>query len=278
MEWNWLHSLVYGAIGGFFEFLPVPSGAQQQLMMRLTGTTEGAGALRLAVSLGCLLAVFFVYYSRLAKIRREKRIAAIPPRRRKRQPDPVSLMESKLLRIGMIPLILSVILVLWLPKFLERAWVQAIILCINGAVILLPQFLPGSNKDARSISPLDAMLIGLSGILGAIPGISRVATMTACAKIRGADQQFTVDFTYLLLIPALVAVCLTDFVVLTLGGTSLFTGWMFIHGLLTMIASAIAAFAGITLMRFLAVKIGFSGFAYYSIGVGMFTFVLYLIG
>ena len=277
MEWNWLHSLAYGAIGGFFEFLPVPPAAQQQLMLRLTGAVEGAQALRPAVAVGCLLAAFFVYYSRLAKIRREQRIAAIPPRRRKRQPDTVSLMESKLLRIGMIPLILSVLLAPWLTNFFERMWVLAIILCINGAIILLPQFLPGSNKDARSLSPLDALLIGLSGILGVIPGISRVACMTGCAKMRGADQQFTFDFTCMLLIPALVAVCLTEFVIATLGGTGLFTGWMILHGLLAAVASAVASFAGITLMRFLAVKIGFSGFAYYSIGVGMFTFILYLI-
>lgn len=278
MEWNWLHSLIYGAIGGFFEFLPVPPGAQQQLLMRLTGATEGAVSLGPAVHIGCLLAVFFLYYSHLAKIRREKRIAAIPARRRKRQPDTVSLMEWKLLRMGMIPLILSVILAPWLAGFFKRVWVLAILLCINGALILLPQYLPGSNKDARSLSPLDAMLIGLSGILGVIPGISRVAAMTACAKMRGTDQQFALDFTYLLLIPALVAVCLTELVILVLGGTSLFTGWMLLHGLLAVIGSAASAFAGITLMRFLAVKVGFSGFAYYSIGVGMFTFILYLIG
>lgn len=278
MEWNWLHSIVYGAIGGFFEFLPVPPAAQQQLMMHLTGTAQGAQSLRPAVSIGCLLAVLLIYYSRLAKIRREKRIALIPPRRRKRQPDMVSLMESRLLRIGVVPLIISVILRPWLSTFFERMWVLAILLCINGAIILLPQFVSGSNKDARSISPLDALAIGLSGILGIIPGISRVAAMTACAKMRGADQQFAVDFTYLLLIPALLAVCLTEIAILVLGGTSLLTGWMFLHGFLAVVTSAATAFSGITLMRFLAVKIGFSGFAYYSIGVGMFTFILYLIG
>lgn len=278
MEWNWLHSLVYGAIGGLFEFLPVPPDAQQQLLMRLTGATEGAASLDPAVHIGCLLAVFFIYYSHLAKIRREKRIAAIPARRRKRQPDTVSLMEAKLLRVGMIPLIISVFLAPWLAGFFKRVWVLAIVLCINGALILLPQYLPGSNKDARSLSPLDAMLIGLSGILGVIPGISRIAAMIAIGKIRGTDQQFTLDFTYLLLIPALFAMCLAEIVVLILGGTGFFTGWMFLHGLLAVISSAASAFAGITLMRFLAVKIGFSGFAYYSIGVGMFTFILYLIG
>ena len=115
-------------------------------------------------------------------------------------------------------------------------------------------------------------------MLGIIPGISRVAAIIACAKMRGADQQFAIDYTFLLLIPVLVATCLVDVVFLVLGGASLFSGWMLLHGFLAMLSAAACAFAGITLMRFLAVKVGFSSFAYYSFGLGMFTFILYLIG
>lgn len=277
MEWNWLLSLVYGAVGGFFEFLPVPPGAQQSLLVKLSGTADPVW-LRLPVCMGCLLAVFLVYYSRIAKIQREKRIAAIPARRRKRQPDAISLMESRLLRTAMIPLLISVVLTPWLRQYFRRIWVLAIILCVNGAVIILPQYLSGSNKDARSLSPLDAFLIGLSAVIGIVPGISRIATMITCAKIRGTDQQFALDFTYLLLIPALALMCIAELVVLVLGGFAAFSGWMILYGLLAFISSTAAAMAGITFMRFLAVKIGFSGFAYYSIGLGMFTFILYLIG
>ena len=278
MEWNGFLSLVYGAIGGFFEFLPVPPGVQQELMLRLTGATEDVSGLSLPVHLGCLLAVFFLYYSRLAKLRREKRIAAIPLRRRKRQPDVVSLTESKLLRFGTVPLIAAAVATPLLAGKLGRMWVLAILACLNGWLVLFPQYLPGSNKDARGLSPLDALLIGLSGMLGVIPGLSRIAAMTACSKMRGADQQYALDYIYLLLIPALVAVCLVDVVVLVLGGASLFSGWMLWHGFLCMLSAAACAIAGITLMRFLAVKVGFSSFAYYSFGLGMFTFILYLIG
>lgn len=277
MEWNWLLSLIYGAIGGFFEFLPVPPGAQQSLLLKLSGA-EDTGWLRLPVYIGCLLAVFLFYYSRLAKIQREKRIAAIAVRKRKRQPDTTSLMESRLLRTAMIPLLISVVLIPWLSQYFRRIWVLAIILCINGAVILLPQYLSGSNKDARSLSPLDAFLVGLGGFLGVIPGMSRMAGMIACGKIRGCDQQYALDFTYLLSIPALALMCVTEVVVLVMGGAGAFSGWMILYGLLAFVGAAAAAMAGIQLMRFLAVKIGFSGFAYYSIGLGMFTFILYLIG
>lgn len=277
MEWNWLLSLIYGAIGGFFEFLPVPPGAQQSLLMKLSGV-EDTGWLRLPVYIGCLLAVFLFYYSRLAKIQREKRIAAIAVRKRKRQPDTTSLMESRLLRTAMIPLLISVVLIPWLSQYFRRIWVLAIILCMNGTVILLPQYLSGSNKDARSLSPLDAFLVGLGGFLGVIPGMSRMAGMIACGKIRGCDQQYALDFTYLLSIPALALMCVTEVVVLVMGGAGAFSGWMILYGLLAFVGAAAAAMAGIQLMRFLAVKIGFSGFAYYSIGLGMFTFILYLIG
>lgn len=277
MEWNWLLSLVYGAVGGFFEFLPVPPGAQQSLLLKLCGAADH-GWLRLPVYIGCLLAVFLTYYSRLAKIQREKRIAAIAVRKRKRQPDMISLMESRLLRTAMIPLLISIVLVPLLSQYFRRMWVLAIILCVNGAAILFPQYVSGSNKDARSLSPLDAFLIGLSAFVGVIPGLSRMTGMIACAKMRGCDQQYALDFTYMLLIPALALMCIAEVVVMVTGGTGAFSGWMILFGILALVSSTAAAMAGIHLMRFLAVKIGFSGFAYYSIGLGMFTFILYLIG
>lgn len=278
MDWNWLHSLIYGAIGGFFEFLPVPTDAQQHLMMRLSGVDQPYAICTLCAHLGCLFALYFSCYNRIAKLRRENKIASIPMRKRKRQPDPVSLMESKLLRFGIIPFLLTAVIAPVIRPYFGREWVLALLLLLNAAVILAPQYLPGSNKDARSLSPLDSVLIGLGGVVGAIPGISGIAGALSVAKMRGTDQQYSLDFVYLLFIPALLAMCIADVVLLVLAGGSGLDGWAFLHGLLTMVSAAAAAFGGITFMRFLAVKIGFSGFAYYSAGLGMFTFILYLIG
>ena len=278
MDWNWLHSLIYGAIGGFFEFLPVPADAQQYLLMRLTGAKDPYALCTLCTHLGCLIALYLSCYNRIAKIRRERQIAAIPPRKRKRQPDSVSLMESRLLRVGMIPLALTAVIAPLIRSWFIREWVLVLMLFVNGAILLIPQYLPGSNKDARSLSPLDAMLIGLGGIVGSIPGVSVMAGALSVAKMRGTDQQYSLDFVYLLFIPALLAMCIADVVVLTIGGWNAVGGWAVLHGLLSMVGAVAAAFGGITLMRFLAVKIGFSSFAYYSAALGMFTFILYLIG
>jgi hypothetical protein len=39
----------------------------------------------------------------------------------------------------------------------------------------------------------------------------------------------------------------------------------------------LCALLSIVLMRYLAVKVGFTGFAYYSLGLALFSFVFYLV-
>ena len=94
--------------------------------------------------------------------------------------------------------------------------------------------------------------------------------------MRGADRQFAIEFTYLLMLPALAALCAGDLGMMIFAKDSLTVP--FFTGLLACIASFGAGFAGIRFMRFLAVKAGYESFAYYTWGAAMFSFVLYLIG
>lgn len=278
MEWNWFNSLLYGLISGLSEFLPVSSGAQQILMLKLGGLSEPGPIVNLAVHLASLLALIVMYYTKLTKLFRERKIAKLPPRRRRRQPDPVSLIELRLLCIGIVPLIISGVAAYLLYGKLNRLWLLAFLLCINGAVLLLPEHMPRSNKDARSLSPLDALLIAASGILGVIPGISRMGMLSSCASMRGADRQYALHFVYLLFIPLFAILCLADVAVLLFAAGDLPAAPMLIHAFLAFLGAFTAGIISIYLMRFLAVKIGYGAFAYYSLGLGIFTFVLYLIG
>jgi undecaprenyl pyrophosphate phosphatase UppP len=54
------------------------------------------------------------------------------------------------------------------------------------------------------------------------------------------------------------------------------TGAWILSGVLAMIVAAPIAYLCIMFLRFLSVKVGFSGFAYYSWGAAMFTLILYL--
>lgn len=278
MNWNWLYSLIYGAISGISEFLPVSSDAQRLLLFKIAGLSDPGPSMLLAVHLGCLLALLLTNYGKLAKLFRERKLASIPPRRRRRQPDAVSLIEFRLIKIAAVPLVLSCVATYWLYGKVNNLLVLSLFLCLNGALILFPEHMQRSNKDARSLSPFDALLTGLGGALGIVPGISRIGTFSSFASIRGADQQYALRFAYLLLIPAFAVLCAVDVALLIAGVGDPMGGSMILNLFLTFCASVTTAGAGIYLMRFLSVKIGYSGFAYYSFGLGIFTLILYLIG
>jgi undecaprenyl pyrophosphate phosphatase UppP len=123
---------------------------------------------------------------------------------------------------------------------------------------------------------VDSMLVGLGGGLGVIPGFSRIGYTTSVAMMRGAEKRYAMDTALLLSIPALAVLLIIDFF-------AIFTttaGLTFI-AILSCITAGITSFfsacLGIYIMRFLAVRAGFSGFAYYSWGLSLFSFILYLI-
>lgn len=275
MEWNGLTGLLYGLLGGFFEFLPVSPQVHQAVFCKLLGLEEPGYGLMLAVHVGCLAAVILATYEKITKLYRERKIEKIPPRRRKRQPDIQSLIELKLLKIGAVPLLISCLLAPWLYQHFGRLWILAIMAIMSGICILVPQYMSKANKDARSLSPLDTGLMGLGGMLGAIPGFSRVGMVTAVGSMRGADGRYCMDFTFLLCIPGMLALCIGDVAMLVMAGGAMPT---FFCGALACIASFGAAYGAIRFMRFLAVKNSFDGFAYYQWGLGIFTFIIYLIG
>lgn len=276
MEWNGLSGLVYGFFSGLFEFLPVSPQVHGQVLLKIMGLKDAGYGLSLAVHLGALAAVIVSYYASISKLIREQKIAGQPKRNRKRQPDFVSLMKLRLLKIAAVPTVLSSLAAPWLSQYFGRMWLVAILTVLSGVVVLLPHYMTRANKDARTLSPLDATLIGVGGILGAIPGFSRVGLFTSVASMRGADRQFALEFTYLLMIPALAALCVADLGMIIVAGAS--AEVPFIAGVLACATAFGAGFAGIRLMRFLAVKAGYEGLAYYSWGLAMFSFVLYLIG
>ncbi len=274
MDLGWFESLLYGLVSGISEFLPVSSVAHQALFLKLVGGTDSA-LIRLAVHAGMLVALVISSLSVLARLSREQKIAAIPKKRRRRQPDFRSLMDIRIWRIAGIPLILSFVAYPFVHDLYERLWILAILLGINGIFLYAPQFLPSANKDSQSLSPWDAVLIGLGAASGVIPGVSRLGASTSVSLMRGSQRQYALELGLLLSIPALIVLMVFDLVglVSTLGAVTFIA---FIKSLMAGAAAFGSAYFGIFMMRFLSVRAGFAGFAYYSWGLALFSFILYL--
>lgn len=273
MTLNWLECLIYGILSGFAEFLPVSAPAHQAVYLKLLGQQDHP-ALRLGAYTGALAAVLIFSWKLLARIRKEQRIARIPKSRRRRQPDAAVLIQGRVLRTATVCLLVPFLFYRSVSVFPQRLWILGLTAAINGIVLYVPQFLPGANKTALSLSPLDAALVGFGAGLGVIPGISRVGMSLAVAQVRGTDRSYAVELALALSVPALAVLTgITAFSAVSAG----ITGGAFLGWLLSSLGSFGASCLTVMLIRFLSVRMGFGGFAYYCWGFALFTWILYLI-
>ena len=273
MELSWFETLLFGLISGFTEVLPISSLAHQTLFLRLAGA-ENQVLLRMLARVGVIFAIMTTQMPLLLRLRRERRLAAIPKKRRRRNPDPVSMMEVRLLRMAVMA---SLVLLLAYPlvhQLYQRLWLLAILVAVNGIIAYVPQYLPGANKRAETLSALDGMIVGLSSGFGVVPGFSQMGLGLSAALIRGTQKRYAADLATLILIPTLLVLTVIDALAL---GSLVFTGLLLINGITVLVASYVAGWLGINLMRSLAFRVGFSGFAYYCWGFALFALIIYLI-
>lgn len=275
MEWNWLHSLIFGFLSGFAEFLPISADAHQYLFSYLTGAGDELLGFRFVCHISALTVLFFSCRTQLHRLSRERRIAAVPAKRRRRQPDRLVMMDLKVLRTAAVPMLLAFILFVKICDYPQKLWLMALLWAGNGLILFLPQFFRSGNKTSQGMSAVDSLLIGLSGALAIVPGISRIGALISGGRLRGGDGHYTADIALLLCIPALVVLIGFDIYAIYLGQSILSLG-LLPNYFLAAAAACAGAFFGILLLRFMAVKTGFSGFAYYCWGAALLTFALYL--
>lgn len=269
---DWLESIIFGFICGLTEFLPVSAQAHEALLLKMFGTAS-TPLLRLVIHAAALLALYRNCAVHIGAMLREQRLLRIPPRRRKRRPDMLKVLDLRFLRTAAIVLMLGFFAYPTLSVWRNDLHIIAPILVLNGIIVYFPMHMPTGNKDARSMSQLDAVLLGLSGALAVIPGISRIGILTAIGIARGADREHSLNWALLLCIPALTVLLGMDVYTVMTQGIGAFD-------LIQTVFAAAAAFGGawcaIKTMRFLAVKAGFSSFAYYCWGAALFSFIMYL--
>lgn len=272
---GWLKTIIYGLISGLTEFFPVSLGTHQTILSILFGLQDDTPLQQLLIRIACLLALLICCRRDFGKLRRENRIAKIPARRRTRPADQKSIMTVRLVKVAVIPLLIGMLFYGRASVLADKLYILAILTALNGFVLFVPLLSKTGNKDSRNMSPMDALLIGLGGALGAVPGISSIGAMLSVASVRGVEKGYALSFGLLLSIPAMLAALVFDAMALRTGVEAI-SALVLVQYLLTMAASFLGAWMAISAMRSLAAKTGISGFSYYCWGAALFTLILYL--
>ena len=274
---NLIESILYGIVSGLTEIFPVSSQANQMVMRHLFGVSEKEPIRDLLVHIAILAAVFLACRGMFVKIRREQILAY----RMRRNPGQVRALKGvydmRLIRTAAPVMLIGMFANLLFTNFYDRRPIFALVLLLNGALTLIPTYMHQGNRDARTMSSFDGMLVGFAAALSAIPGISRNGMIMFVTLIREADKQNGVTWALLLTVPAMVMLILLDFIAMFTVGIGAVTFSAFLGYLISMLTAFIGAYICVNSIRMLISRSDYSGFAYYDFGLALLSVILYLI-
>ncbi|NPA52598.1 MAG: undecaprenyl-diphosphate phosphatase [Aquificae bacterium] len=182
-----IESIILGIIEGLTEFLPVSSTGHLILVSTLLGIkqTEAHKTFEVAIQLGSILAVVFLY--------REKLFS--------------SLELWKRLIIAFIPTGTLGFLLYKIIKSLFDPFIVVFMLVIGGVFFILVELFykkePHHFKNVESIPYYTAFAIGFFQSFAMIPGTSRSGASIIGGLLMGLDRRTAAEFSFLLAVPTM---------------------------------------------------------------------------
>ena len=276
MDLNWLESILYGFFSGMMDILPVSAEAHKVLLLKFFGKQGNLDMLDLLVHLSILGALYVSCQSHIVRIRRARALARIPKKKRKRPLDTRTLMDWSMLKTMTVPVILGLILYRYTAPVYGNLLLMALFLFLNGLILYVPQFLPPSNRDSRTLSRIEGLLMGLGGAVSIIPGISAIGAATTVGSVCGVERNYSLTMALMLNMVLMAGMVVYDVLGIMANGLGLLSLAIILRYLLTAVVSFGGTILGVKIMRYLAENQGFSLFGVYCWGLALFTFILNL--
>ena len=277
LELSWFKSLMYGLFSGLLDIFPVSAQAHSALLLKFFGLKASSDVLNLLIHLAVLAALYYSSQNHLVRMNRARALARIPKRKRKRPLDVRSMMDWSLLKTMMIPALIGVYLRKYTASISTNLMLIALFLFLNGVILYMPQFFPTSNRDSRTLSRVEGLLMGLGGAASAVPGISAIGTSTAIASLCGVDRLYGLDMALMMNMAISAGLAFLDILAIAANGLGALSFMILVRYILSAAAAFGGCLLGIKLMRHLAAERGYSLFGVYCWGLALFTFILNLI-
>ena len=276
MKLNWFESILYGLFSGLTDILPVSAQAHKSLMLKFFGINGNMEVMDLLVHAAVAAALYMACRSQLVRMGRASALSRVPKKKRKRPLDMRSLMDLSLLKTMLVPVILGLLLYRKGASLRGNLVLLAVFVLINGIMLYIPQYFSSGNKDCRTLSRVEGLLMGLGGGLSVIPGLSAVGVTTSIGSLCGVERTYCLNMTLMMNLFLTIGLIVYDVMgILEVGFGSISVLILLRYIMTAAIAYAAATFA-IRLMRQLSQGEGYAIFGFYCFGQALFTFILNL--
>lgn len=277
MDLNWLQSLLFGLISGLTDILPVSAQAHRMLMLKFFGLKSITSLLALMMHLSVFIALYLSSRGQFVRMNRARALARVPKRKRKRPLDVKSMMDWSLIKTMLLPTILGLLLYQYARNMQTNLLTIAAFLFLNGVILYVPQFLPSSNKDSRTLSRLEGFAMGCGCAVSILPGISTVGTVVSIGSVCGVERVYSLNMAFIIKMFLMAGLMVYDVLGIISGGLEALSFAIILKYMVTAALSFGAAMGGIRLTRRLASEHGFGLFGVYCWGVALFIFILNLV-
>ena len=274
-----LEAIILGLVQGIAEFLPISSSGHLAILQNLFNMSDIEGGHMLfdvLLHFGTLVAICFMYWPDIKSM-----FTQTVDLFTGRNPAPAGQRRQyPAARMFMLIIAATLPLVLILPVHKYIGLLSNSTIFVGGALILTGCMLFVSDKMAKGTKTeknmlfKDALIIGLCQCVATLPGLSRSGTTITAGIATGHDRSYAVKFSLLMSIPAVLGATLLELIDAIKAGVdaSLIPAYLF-----GMIAAMVSGVLAIGLLRMIAKKTRFGGFAYYCWVVGVLTIILSLI-
>jgi undecaprenyl-diphosphatase len=238
---TFLQALVLGILQGATEFIPVSSSGHLVLVPWLLNWPEPGLAFDAIVHWGTLLAVLAIFWRDLARLL----AAGMKSLRIRSLADPDARLAWWIV-IGTAP---AAVIGYLFEDFFERLFgtpvAAALFLLVTGLILTASERLGTRTRDAKEMSWLHALWVGLAQAAAIAPGISRSGATIAAGLLAGVRRAAAARYSFLLSVPIILGAGLLSLLDL-LGAGGLAVGWPLMLG-----GFVAAAASGYLCIRFL---------------------------
>lgn len=277
MELNWLQSILFGLVSGAADIIPVSGQAHRLLLLKFFGVNQMPNLLALVLHLSVAAALYLSSQGQFVRMNRARALARIPKKKRKRPLDTRSMMDWSLIKTMLVPTVIGLLLNSRVRGWSVNMFLIAGMLFPNGLILYIPQFLPTSNRDSRTLTRLEGVLMGLGAGASVLPGISTVGIMVSIASVCGIERLYGLNMTFIVKLFFLIGLMVYDVLTIITDGLGGLTVMLLVQYLFTGLLSFGASMFAIRLLRRLAPEHGFHTFGVYCWGLALFTFILNLV-